>query len=128
MRLNIAEPLAQLQRRFQSAILAADGSVPGFIAADATPLAAVALSTLPAERWPELRLSFHPSLRPLVLYHSVTRRMSCCLEQVLQGSRLVAAGSKDVHGRIQGLLGVEFEWSSNVHGRYNGTERSISQA
>lgn len=41
-----------------------------FDAADATPLTAEALANLPAERWPALRLSFHASLRMLVLNHN----------------------------------------------------------
>ncbi len=41
-----------------------------FDAADATPLTAEALAGLPAERWPELRLFFHSSLRCLALHHN----------------------------------------------------------
>lgn len=42
-----------------------------FDAADAAPLDTQALRALPAERWPEMRLSFHPSLRCIVLNHNV---------------------------------------------------------
>lgn len=41
-----------------------------FDAADATPFTAEALAGLPAERWPELRLFFHSSLRCLALHHN----------------------------------------------------------
>jgi hypothetical protein len=41
-----------------------------FDAADATPLDAEALRALPTEQWPEMRLLFHPSLRPVTLYHN----------------------------------------------------------
>lgn len=41
-----------------------------FDAEDATPLTAAALSALPVEHWPGLRLSFHPSVRWVVLNYN----------------------------------------------------------
>lgn len=41
-----------------------------FDAEDTPPLDASALSALPVEHWPGLRLSFHPSLRSVVLNHN----------------------------------------------------------
>lgn len=41
-----------------------------FDAADAVPLDAETLAAMPVERWPDLRLVFHPSLRSVVLHHN----------------------------------------------------------
>jgi hypothetical protein len=52
-----------------------------FDAADATPLDAETLRALPTEQWPEMRLSFHPSLRPVTLYHNAPELWSAANEQ-----------------------------------------------
>jgi hypothetical protein len=51
-----------------------------FDAADATPVDAAALRALPVERWPEMRLSFHPSLRRIVLNHNAVALWRAVLE------------------------------------------------
>ncbi|HLF98338.1 MAG TPA: DNA-binding domain-containing protein [Methylococcaceae bacterium] len=66
-----------------------------FDAKDATPLDAAALSTLPVEQWPKLRLSFHPSLRSIVLNYSAAELWRAIREGEPSPSLAEEAEAKD---------------------------------